>query len=57
MHDFLKRCPCCGGKAKVVTSYAIGYRVWVACQKCGLRTRDRICSADSTTEWNRRVNK
>lgn len=50
--DELKRCPCCGGMAKL-----LGVRTFYAeCQKCFLKTDKYARPHFAVEAWNRRTN-
>lgn len=47
----LRKCPFCGGKAKLR-----GFtRYWVQCTKCEVQTQLYVCMDDAEEAWNRRV--
>ena len=58
MMEELKRCPFCGGEAKLMK---MGYPHWVYCEDCGARVHGRVVGEvdgekASVEAWNRRVN-
>ncbi len=48
MNNQLKPCPCCGGKAEVITVRKFGKKepgAWIECEACGMQTK--ICHCRS----------
>lgn len=54
MNQEIKKCPCCGGKAKLESSAYSG-TVYIHCLKCGLSTKMFIFVREAVDIWNRRV--
>lgn len=50
--DKLKRCPFCGGEAKLCGQ---GPNRWVECQRCFVQTRVRRKAEEATKDWNSRT--
>ena len=50
----IKKCPCCGGKAKLDSS-AFSGTIHIHCTKCGLGTRAFMSVKKAIESWNRRV--
>lgn len=50
----IKKCPCCGGKAKLESSAYSG-TVYIHCLKCGLSTKMFMFVREAVDIWNRRV--
>jgi len=48
----LRKCPFCGGEARVKSSLL---NHWVICLKCGAETEIKLCKKEAIAAWNRRV--
>lgn len=54
MHEKLKPCPFCGGRAVMQDWAAVG-EYWVACTECEMRTAEHYDPKIAALVWNRRA--
>ncbi|MHB1368546.1 MAG: Lar family restriction alleviation protein [Eubacteriales bacterium] len=56
MNNEIKKCPFCGGEAKLHDNTAIGWGVEVVCNKCWASTKKCMETEKiAIAAWNRRV--
>ena len=53
IHTKYKKCPFCGGEAKLRGANSGMY--WMQCQNCGAMTRETVTSQEAQELWKRRV--
>ena len=53
----LKPCPFCGGKAKILNEYSVGFEAYYAwCENCRYSSSIYDDKTDAVEAWNRRTN-
>ncbi len=50
----LKKCPFCGGEAKM--KYNVNKYYWAVCSECSVETDGSYSKIEAIKQWNRRAN-